>query len=219
MKLCVVISRYSAINIFIQNCVQNSSLEINSLCRRNYLRSPTAYQIFSICQIFEKKWEYNRIVCLQQTFIYLKGACDSIRSAWKLIILITLHLNAIYGKIPVGKGSCVTFPNDNLKKNDTLYSHCPWTLLRLHTPESRRETEETEIERSHQLLAPWKPFICKEKCQYKQNAGIHHAPSEIRTCSRNVEAVEDSTRNVLKHTFPGCCEFMAVVWLLYGKLL
>jgi hypothetical protein len=34
----------------------------------------------------------------------------------ELIILIALHLNAIYGKIPVGKGVCVTFPNDNLKK-------------------------------------------------------------------------------------------------------
>jgi hypothetical protein len=38
----------------------------------------------------------------------------------ELIILITLHFCAVYGKIPVGESFCVTFSNENLKKGDAL---------------------------------------------------------------------------------------------------
>jgi hypothetical protein len=60
--------------------------------------------------MLEKEWEYSRITCLHHTCrlqtkpaIRLGGAYSEIAIPAELIILITLHLNAIYSKIPVGK--------------------------------------------------------------------------------------------------------------------
>jgi hypothetical protein len=52
-------------------------------CQRN--RS-TIDHIFCICQILEKKWEYNEVV--QELFIYFKKAYGSVRSDMLYKILI-----------------------------------------------------------------------------------------------------------------------------------
>jgi len=47
---------------------------------------PTTDQIFCICQILEKKWEYSEAV--HQLFIYFKKVYDSIRREVSYNILI-----------------------------------------------------------------------------------------------------------------------------------
>jgi hypothetical protein len=69
-------------------------------------------QIFSICQIPEKKWEYNETV--HQLFIDLKKNYDSVRRKvlyniliefgvpMKLVRLIKMCLNETYSKVLIG---------------------------------------------------------------------------------------------------------------------
>jgi hypothetical protein len=85
--------------------------------RRN--RSTTD-QIFCICQIPEKKWEYNETV--HQLFIDFKKPYDSVRREvlyiiliefgvpMKLVRLIKICLNETYSKVRTGKYLSENFP-------------------------------------------------------------------------------------------------------------
>jgi hypothetical protein len=96
--------------------------------RRN--RSTTDH-IFSICQILEKKWEYNQAV--RQLFIDFKKAYDSVRREvlhniliefcipMKLVRLIKLCVSETYSRVRVGKHLSDTFPTKNgLKQGEVL---------------------------------------------------------------------------------------------------
>jgi len=91
----------------------------------------TANHIFCICQIFEKKWEYNEAV--RQLFIDFKKAYDSVRMEviyniliefgipMKLVRLIKMCLNETYNRVRVGKNLFNMFPIRNgLKQGDAL---------------------------------------------------------------------------------------------------
>jgi hypothetical protein len=90
-------------------------------------------QIFRICQILEKKWEYNETV--HQLFIDFKKAHDSVRrevlyniliefgDPMKLVRLINMYLNEHYSKVRRGKHLSDTFPIQNgLKQEDSSSS-------------------------------------------------------------------------------------------------
>jgi sorting nexin-29 len=77
--------------------------------RRN---SSTTDQIFCVCQILQKKWEYNETV--YQLFIGFKNAYDSVREVLyniliefgvpkKLVRLIKMRLNETYSKVRIGR--------------------------------------------------------------------------------------------------------------------
>jgi hypothetical protein len=84
--------------------------------RRN--RSTTDH-IFSVCQILEKKWDYNEAV--HQLFIDFKKAYDSVRREVlygnliefviprKLLRLIKMCLSETYNRVRVGKHLSDTF--------------------------------------------------------------------------------------------------------------
>ena len=88
--------------------------------------------IFYICQILEKKWEYNETVC--QLFIDFKKTSDSVRrEVWfniliefgipmKLVRLIKMCLNEMCGRVRVGKNLSDVFPIRNGLKQDALSS-------------------------------------------------------------------------------------------------
>jgi hypothetical protein len=91
----------------------------------------TTDQIFYICQILEKKWEYNGIV--HQLFIDFKKACDSVRREAlyniltefgiprKLVGLINMCLNETYSRVRIGKNLSNKFTIKNgLKQGDAL---------------------------------------------------------------------------------------------------
>jgi len=96
--------------------------------RRN--RSATD-RISCICQILEKKWEYNEAV--HQLFIYFKKAYDSVRREvlyniliefdipMKLVRIIKMRLTETYSRIRVGRNLSDVFPIRNgLKQGDVL---------------------------------------------------------------------------------------------------
>jgi hypothetical protein len=96
--------------------------------RRN---KSTTDHIFSICQILEKKWEYNKAV--HQLLIDFKKAYDSVRREilyniliefgipMKLVRLIKLCLSKTCSRVQVGKHLSDTFPIKNgLKQGDAL---------------------------------------------------------------------------------------------------
>jgi hypothetical protein len=85
--------------------------------------------MFCICQILEKKWEYNEAV--HQLFTNFKKAYDSIRREvfynvliefaipMKLVMLIKMCLNETYSRVWVGRHLCDMFPVKNdLKQGD-----------------------------------------------------------------------------------------------------
>jgi hypothetical protein len=91
----------------------------------------TTDQIFCICQILEKKWEYNETV--HQLFINFKKACVSLRREvlyniliefgvhMRLVRLIKMCLNKTCSKVHIGKYLSDTFPIQNdLKQRDSL---------------------------------------------------------------------------------------------------
>jgi hypothetical protein len=94
----------------------------------------TTDQIFYICQILEKKWEYN--VMVHQLFIDFKKAYDSIKREVlynillgygipkKPVRLIKACLNETHSKIHVGKHLADTFPTQNSLLREMLYLHC-----------------------------------------------------------------------------------------------
>jgi hypothetical protein len=91
----------------------------------------TTDQIFCICQILEKKWEYNETV--HQLFIDFKKAYDSMRREVlynnliefgiprKLFRLIKMCLTETYSKVHISKHLYDSFPIQNgLKQGDAL---------------------------------------------------------------------------------------------------
>jgi hypothetical protein len=99
-------------------------------CGFHHNRSTTDH-IFCICQILEKKWEYNGTV--HQLFIDFKKAYYSIKRQVlynillefgmpkKLVRLTKMCLNETYSKVCVGKLFSDTFPIQNgLKQGDAL---------------------------------------------------------------------------------------------------
>ena len=91
----------------------------------------TIEHIFCICQILEKKWEYNEEV--HQLFIDFKKAYDSVRREVlckiliefgiprKLVSLIKMSLTETYSRVLVGKNVSDRFPIRNgLKQGDAL---------------------------------------------------------------------------------------------------
>jgi len=99
-------------------------------CGFRHSRSTTDH-IFCICQILEKKWEYNKAV--HQLFIDFKKAYDSVRREvlynilsefgipMKLVRLIKMCLTETYSKVHVGKNLSDMFPIRNgLKQGDAL---------------------------------------------------------------------------------------------------
>jgi hypothetical protein len=99
-------------------------------CGFQHNRSTTDH-IFSIHQILEKKWEYNKAV--HQLFIDFKKAHDSggrevlynilieFGIRMKLVRLIKMCLSETYSRVRVGKHLSDTFPITNdLKQGDAL---------------------------------------------------------------------------------------------------
>jgi hypothetical protein len=91
----------------------------------------TTDQIFCICEILEKKWEYNETV--HQLFVDCKKAYDSVRREvlyniliefgipMKLVSLIKMYLHKTYSKVCIDKHLSDSFPIQNgLKQGDTL---------------------------------------------------------------------------------------------------
>jgi hypothetical protein len=91
----------------------------------------TTDQIFCICQILKRKWEYSETV--HQLFIDFKKASDSVRREvlyniliefgipMKLVRLIKICLNETYSKVCIGKHLSNCFPIQNgLKQGDAL---------------------------------------------------------------------------------------------------
>jgi hypothetical protein len=91
----------------------------------------TTDHILCICQILEKKWEYNEAV--HQLFIDFKKAYNSVRMEVlyniliqfgipiKLVRLVKMCLNETYSRVQVGKHLSDTFPITNgLKQGDAL---------------------------------------------------------------------------------------------------
>ena len=92
----------------------------------------TVDHIFSIRQILEKKWEYNKDVC--QLFIDFEKAYDSIKRESlydilikfgvpkkKLVRLIKICLDGTQSKVRIGNYLSSSFPIENgLKKGDAL---------------------------------------------------------------------------------------------------
>jgi hypothetical protein len=87
-------------------------------CGFRYNRS-TTHQIFCICQILEKKWEYNETV--HQLFIDFRKVYDSVkkeilynvlkkfRVPMKLVRLIKMCLNETYSKVRIGNICLIVF--------------------------------------------------------------------------------------------------------------
>jgi hypothetical protein len=100
------------VSICLSACYNSGNFEIS-----------TTDQIFCICHILEKKWEYNGTV--HQLFIDLNKAYDSIRREVlyniltefsmpvKLVRLIKMCFNETYSKVCIGKHLSNAFPIQN----------------------------------------------------------------------------------------------------------
>ena len=88
--------------------------------------------IFCICQILEKKWEYNKVV--HHLFIDFKKAYDSVRKEvlyniliefgipMELVRLIKMCLTETYNRVRVGKYLTFFYIRSGLKQGDALLS-------------------------------------------------------------------------------------------------
>jgi hypothetical protein len=92
--------------------------------QREYRRNrPTADHMFYICQVLEKKWEYNRTI--HQLFIDCEKAYHSVRREvlyniliqfvipLKLVTIIKVYLNETYSKVCIRKNPSDAHPIQN----------------------------------------------------------------------------------------------------------
>ena len=139
LKLIVVILEAYHFCQLVQNLIQHPAVKVNSICRGNYWRYQCGFQhnrsttdhIFCICQILEKKWEYNEAV--HRLCVDFNKAYDSIRMEvlyniliefvipMKLVSLIKMILTETCSRVQVGRNLSGMFPIRNgLKQGDVL---------------------------------------------------------------------------------------------------
>jgi len=149
--------------------------------------------IFCICQILEKKWEYNEEV--HHLFIDFKKAYDSVRRdvlykiliefdiPKKLVRLIKMSLTETYSRVRVGKNVSDRFPFRNgLKQGDALSPLLFNFALEYAIKRVQVNKEGLKLNATHQLLA------------YADDVNI--LGGGIHTLKENAEALVAATREI-----------------------
>jgi len=158
--------------------------------RRNRL---TIDHIFCICQILEKKWEYNEEV--HQLFIDFKKTYDSVRREvlYKILIefgiprkpvrLIKMSLPETYGRVWVGKNVSDRLPLRNgFKQGDTLSPMLFNFALEYANRRVQVNRDGLKLNGTHQLLA------------YADDVNI--LGGSIHSLNENAEALVAATREI-----------------------
>jgi len=151
----------------------------------------TIDHIFCICQMLEKKWEYNEEV--HQLFIDFKKAYDLVRREIlyeilievdiprKLVRLIKMSLTETYSKIWIGKNVSDRFPIRNgLKQGDALSPILFNFALEYTIRRVQVNQDGLKLNGTHQLLA------------YADDVNI--LGGSIHTLKENAEALVAATR-------------------------
>jgi hypothetical protein len=147
----------------------------------------------SICQILEKKLEYNETGL--QLFIYFKKAYDSVRREvlyniliefclpMKLIWLIKTCLNEMYSKVHIGKHLSHNFLIHNaLKEGDTLFPFLFNFALEYAIRTGQDNQVGLKLIGTHQLLV--------------YDNSVNLLGDNMATIKRNRETVTDTSKEV-----------------------